>query len=204
MSTDIKTHMAVVTLGVGDYSQLSYKPVTTPLDMVPGKELIKVLSCGLNNTDLNTRVGWYSKDADNPTGYGGDKPSPFPLIQGTDGFGITSGGQRVLVRSSTPRGWYGSDFSGFFQQYCEVDSRDVFPVPDGCKLSEAQLGTIPCIYGTAENMLLRASVREGDRVIVPGASGGVAGAVIELCLARGCNVVGMTSSEVKAQNLRER
>ena len=197
--------MAVVTLGVGDLSQLSYTSVPTPVTS-PGKILVKVLAAGVNNTDINTRVGWYSKDADsaNPTGYG-DTPSPWPLIQGTDGFGLTPDGTRVLVRSSTLRGWYGSDFPGFFQQYCLVDAKDVHPVPDCCALTDSQLGVVPCAYGTAENMLLRAGVGAGDRVVVPGCSGGVAGAVIELCVARGCEeVVGVTSSEEKAKGLRER
>mmetsp|Transcript_12088 Transcript_12088/g.24699 ORF Transcript_12088/g.24699 Transcript_12088/m.24699 type:complete len:322 (+) Transcript_12088:57-1022(+) len=195
------THTAVRTLGIGDYSQLSYEEISTPVAK-EGEILVKILACGVNNTDINTRVGWYSK-GDDGTGYG-DKPSPFPLIQGTDGFGVTSEGLRVLIRSSTPRGWYGSDFAGFFQQYALVKREDCFEVPES-DLTPEQLGVIPCAYGTAENMLLRASVAAEDEVVVPGASGGVAGAVIELCLARGCKrIVGVTSSEVKAERLKER
>lgn len=198
--------MAVITEGIGDYSKLSYRSMKTPT-LEDGGVLLKVLAAGVNNTDINTRIGWYSKDPDNPTGYG-DAPSPFPLVQGTDGFGVVVSegdlsGKRVLVRSSTSRGWYGSDFSAFFQQYVPVRSYDVYEVPSDCTLTPAQLGVIPCAYGTAENILIRASVCEDDIVLVPGCSGGVAGACLQLCLARGCKrIIGITSTEVKAEWLR--
>ncbi len=62
----------------------------------PGEVLIKVGACGLNNTDVNTRSGWYSKavseattggaytevNEDDPT-WGG-APITFPRIQGAD------------------------------------------------------------------------------------------------------------------------
>ena len=58
--------------------------------------LIKVSVCGLNNTDVNTRTGWYSKNVNAPTmdtelgsniaddpAWGGT-PISFPRIQGAD------------------------------------------------------------------------------------------------------------------------
>ncbi|MBY5933517.1 alcohol dehydrogenase family protein [Tateyamaria omphalii] len=73
-------------------------PVPTP---GPAQVLIKVLATGMNNTDVNTRVGWYSKSvteattgdaydtldskADNTWGGGGIQ---FPRIQGADVCGI--------------------------------------------------------------------------------------------------------------------
>jgi len=69
---------------------------------VPGekKVLIKVLARGLNNTDVNTRSGWYSKaveDATTGDAYAdvaeedptwGGAPITFPRIQGADTVGI--------------------------------------------------------------------------------------------------------------------
>ena len=49
-----------------------------------------------------------------------------------------------------------------------------------CDLSDAELGTIPCAYGTAENMVHRAKVSGGEHVLVAGASGGVGSAVVQL------------------------
>jgi alcohol dehydrogenase len=58
----------------------------------PGEALVKVLAAGVNNTDINTRIGWYSKeiihstedaepDADVEAG-GWAGALSFPLIQG--------------------------------------------------------------------------------------------------------------------------
>ena len=54
---------------------------------VAGKSevLIKVGAAGINNTDINTRIGWYSKgegDAEDAS-WGGQALS-FPRIQGAD------------------------------------------------------------------------------------------------------------------------
>ena len=65
----------------------------------PMEALIRVGACGLNNTDVNTRTGWYSKavteattgaahaevDGADPT-WGG-RPIKFPRIQGADAVG---------------------------------------------------------------------------------------------------------------------
>mgnify|MGYP001243420936 CR=1 FL=1 len=50
---------AVVTLGTGGYEQLSYKEVDLP-KISSGEVLIKVFAAGVNNTEINTRLGWYS------------------------------------------------------------------------------------------------------------------------------------------------
>ena len=49
---------AIVTLGHGDYGMLQYREVATPVPG-PGEVLLQVLAAGVNNTDINTRVGWY-------------------------------------------------------------------------------------------------------------------------------------------------
>lgn len=52
-----------------------------------------------------------------------------------------------------------------------------------------ELATIPCAYGTAENMLHRAGVSNADRVLVTGASGGVGSAVVQLAKRLGAHVI---------------
>ena len=59
--------------------------------------------------------------------------------------------------------------------------------------TDAELATIQCSYTTAEGMLTRANVGEGDTVLVPGASGGVGGALVQLAKLRGARVIAMTS-----------
>ena len=48
---------AVVTTGHGGYEQLVYRDVPVP---GAGEVLLQVLACSVNNTDINTRLGWCS------------------------------------------------------------------------------------------------------------------------------------------------
>lgn len=211
---------AVVTLGNGGYEQLYYGDVARPVPG-PAEVLVQVRAAGMNNTEINTRLGWYSasvrnstaeaaQDAPAPRADGGwNAATPFPFIQGTDCCGIVAEvgaadsrhllGRRVLVRPCMrPEGftspeniWMASDFDGAFAQYVKVPAYEVFPVT--CEWTDAELATIPCAYGTAENMIHRAGVASGMRVLVAGASGGVGSAAIQLAKRRGAEVIGLTT-----------
>ena len=47
--------------GHGGLEKLEYRDVKIP-DIGAKDVLLKVLACGVNNTDVNLRVGWYSED----------------------------------------------------------------------------------------------------------------------------------------------
>ena len=114
-------HAAVLT-GFGGPDKLVYRD-DVPLPVAQtGEVLIRVGASAVNNTDINTRVGWYSKTVDSATaadsvgfdasadatpGWGGTAMQ-FPRIQGADccgtivavGPGVDAHrvGERVLVR----------------------------------------------------------------------------------------------------------
>lgn len=217
------TMKAVVTTGNGGYDRLVYRDVARPK---PGQTevLVQVRAAGMNNTEINTRLGWYSStvkagtedaaDAEQaaPTHKadgGWNAATPFPFIQGTDCCGIVAEvgddahrnllGQRVLIRacmrpggfSSPDNIWMGSDFDGAFAQFVKVPAGEVFLID--CGWSDAELATIPCAYGTAENMVHRTGIRAGMRVLVAGASGGVGSAVVQLAKRRGAHVIGIAA-----------
>ncbi|MDJ0823313.1 MAG: alcohol dehydrogenase family protein [Paracoccaceae bacterium] len=221
--------MAVVTTGNGGLEMLDYRSVPIPVPDA-GEVLLRVLAAGVNNTEINTRLGWYSSSVTTDTGAtadyqathgeqkadgGWNEATPFPFIQGTDccgrvvetGQGVDKGlmGKRVLVRACMrPNGydvmdnaWMGSDFDGAFAEYVKVPASEVFPVD--CTWSDAELATIPCAYGTAENMLHRTQVGAGDVVLVAGASGGVGSAAVQLAKRRSARVVAITSESKAAQ-----
>ena len=91
-----KTMRAFVLTGHGDMDKLVYKRDWPVPELNDNDVLIKVHACGLNNTDVNTRVGWYSKGVGNDpdpndaksedAGWGGT-PLRFPRIQGADVVG---------------------------------------------------------------------------------------------------------------------
>lgn len=215
---------AVVTTGNGGYDRLLYCDARRP-EPGPGEVLIRVLAAGMNNTEINTRLGWYSSSVQTGTADASDSQqaapthkadggwnaaTPFPFIQGTDccgivihaGVGADPGllGRRVLVRpcmrpdgfASPENIWMASDFDGAFAQFVTVPANEVFPVT--CDWTDAELATIPCAYGTAENMIQRTGVGPGARVLVAGASGGVGSAAVQLARRRGAHVIASTSA----------
>ena len=223
------TMKAVVTNGNGGYEQLEYRDVPIPKP-VAGEVLLQVLAAGVNNTEINTRLGWYSsavtagtedltaaekEEAKAKADGGWNEATPFPFIQGTDCCGrvvaVAPGGDesslglRVLVRpcirtsgfASMENIWMASDFDGAFAQFVKIDAREVFPVD--CDWSDAELGSIPCAYGTAENMIHRAKVCQGEHVLVAGASGGVGSAVVQLAKRRQAVVTAIAGREKMAQ-----
>ena len=225
------TMTAVVTTGNGGYDKLEYRQVPVP---IPGQDevLLQVLAAGINNTEINTRVGWYSSSVTVGTGDaaraeeeravlkadgGWNRATPFPLIQGTDccgrvvavgpGGDRTKIGIRVLVRpcmrphgfESAENVWMGSDFDGAFAQFVKIPAAEVFEV--NCGWSDAELATIPCAYGTAENLLHRAGVREHMQVLITGASGGVGSAAVQLAKRRGA-VITAVAGKAKIERVR--
>ncbi len=94
--------------------------------------------------------------------------------------------------------WMASDFDGAFAQYVRVPASEVFAVD--CDWSDVELATIPCAYGTAENMVHRARVAAGDRVLVTGASGGVGSAAVQLARRRGASVTAVVGKS-KIENV---
>jgi NADPH:quinone reductase-like Zn-dependent oxidoreductase len=176
-----------------------------------------VSAAGINNTDINTRTGWYSKSqgAGEDASWTGE-PLRFPRIQGADVCGrvVEVGeavdtariGERVLIepciRESAghelERPWYlGSECDGGFAEYIVVASRHAYSIESA--LEDAALASFPCSYSTAENMLRRTRVEADQLVLITGASGGVGSAAIQLARMRGARVIAVTSPEKAAQ-----
>jgi NADPH:quinone reductase-like Zn-dependent oxidoreductase len=114
---------AVVLTGHGGFEKLEYRddvpvPVPGPIEV-----LVQVGAAGINNTDINTRIAWYSKNVVSDTNAGGEsgfsdadgddaswsgEAIKFPRIQGADCCGriVAIGsrvdplrmGERVLIR----------------------------------------------------------------------------------------------------------
>lgn len=186
-------------------------PTPGPLDV-----LIRVAAAGVNNTDINTRTAWYSKqDASTEDASWTGVPLQFPRVQGADACGriVAVGsdvsreriGERVLVEpcirevggQELDRPWYfGSECDGGFAEYAVVSAKHAYRVDS--ELSDTELASFPCSYSTAENLLTRSNVERGDTVLVTGASGGVGSAAVQLAKIRGARVIAMTSAEKSA------
>lgn len=217
-----KTMKAMVLTGHGGLDKYEWREDWPVPELRPGDVLIKVAACGLNNTDVNTRTGWYSKAVtgattgevsaglDDDPAWGGS-PIAFPRIQGADAVGrvvaVGEGvdesliGKRVMsdgwVRDAADPAnmdkarYFGSEVDGGFAEYARTPAHAAQVAESD--LTDAELATFQCSYTTAEGMLTRARVATGDTVLIPGASGGVGGALVQLSRRRGARVIAMAS-----------
>jgi len=62
---------AVLLTGHGGLDKLEYRTDVAVPRPDRGEVLIEVAAAGINNTDINTRIGWYSKAIDSDTSSGG-------------------------------------------------------------------------------------------------------------------------------------
>ena len=220
MKTISQTMKAVILKANGDYNQLEFiENYQTPTPK-ENEVLIKVKAAGINNTDINTRIAWYSKNDNNSDDASWSGQSlKFPRIQGADVCGYIVGvgknidssriGQRVLIEPSLQKvngvqlenPWYfGSECDGGFANYTVVSNEHAYEIKSD--YSDIELASFPCSYSTAENLLTRSNVKENDIVLVSGASGGVGSAAIQLACARGAKVIAITSPS-KFETIKE-
>jgi NADPH:quinone reductase-like Zn-dependent oxidoreductase len=121
----------------------------------------------------------------------------MPMILGCDAAGTDPDGNEVVVHSviATP-GWTGDEtldpkrsllsevHQGTLAEQVVVPKRNVVPKP--AELSFAEAACLPTAWLTAYRMLfVRSGLRPGSTVLVQGASGGVATALIKLGSAAG-------------------
>jgi NADPH:quinone reductase-like Zn-dependent oxidoreductase len=124
MLTLPNTMHAVYLTGHGGIEKLVYQTDVLVPQPKSGELLIQISAAGVNNTDINTRIGWYFKKVNEGTDVGGatgfdtvddddaswsGTPLTFPRIQGADvcgtvvavGDGVNDArlGERVLVRN---------------------------------------------------------------------------------------------------------
>ncbi|NNE12288.1 MAG: zinc-binding dehydrogenase [Ilumatobacter sp.] len=191
-------------------------PVPTP---AADEVLLRVTACGVNNTDINTRVGWYSRSvtgattgegfaearADDATwGKGG---LTFPRIQGADpsgtivavGEAANAGlvGRRVMVDPwiRDPARPDDRSLAGYLGSERDGGFAQFCGVPArnvhpvATELTDVELASLPCSWSTANHMLHRVDLRGGQRIAVTGASGGVGSALVQLARLRGATVV---------------
>ncbi|MEM7321829.1 MAG: alcohol dehydrogenase family protein [Actinomycetota bacterium] len=219
-----KTMRAALLLGNGGPEMLQVRDDVPVPEPATDEVLIAVDACGMNNTDINTRVGWYSRSVTGATSGEGFEEAKtddatwgrgglaFPRIQGADVSGTVvlaggSGGEalvgrRVLVdpwirdakrpSDRSLAGYLGSERDGGFAQYCAVPARNVHPVETD--LTPIELASFACSWSTAEHMLQRIDLVAGQSIAVPGASGGVGSALVQLAKHRGATVVAVAGS----------
>ncbi|MER8966856.1 alcohol dehydrogenase family protein [Mesorhizobium sp. M0808] len=199
------TMAAVQLIGHGGPEKLVYRTDVKVPSPARGEVLVKVTACGMNNTDVWVRQGAYGTEEDAAavsTWRRQGNTLSFPRIQGTDTVGniiaVRDGvspariGERVMVDFSIYNrdddsladiDYMGHGRDGGYAEYQAVPSENAHVVDTD--LSDVELATFCCAYLTGEQMLERAALKAGERVLVTGASGGVGSGIVQLARARG-------------------
>ena len=214
MNHQIPDVMAAVLLtGHGGPEKLRYVEDYPTPKPGPGEVLIKVGACALNNTDIWVREAAYGSH-DDPNARSSWRrdgaPLSFPHIQGADTAGhivdvggevnLSRIGERILVDFNL----YGPDpnflgdvdyighgRNGGYAEFMTVPATNARRVKTD--LTDVELSTFCCAFHTGEHMLDRTRLREGEHVLVTGASGGVGTALVQLCRARGAIPIAIVS-----------
>ena len=158
---------------------------------------VDVKAASLNHHDLWTLKGV------------GIRPEQLPIVLGCDAAGVDPDGNEVLVHALIGDPDYRGDetqdpkrsllserFDGTFAEKVVVPRRNLVPKPAG--LSWAEAACLPTAWLTAYRMLFhRSGLTPGATVLVQGAGGGVATALIMLGRAAGMRVWATSRDEAK-------
>lgn len=194
---------AVILEKIGGPENLVVRDVSA-VEPAPGEVRVSLFASALNRRDYWITVGLYPDIR-------------LPCIPGSDGAGQveTIGaevdrkwrGREVIIYPG--RNWgdnplaYGPDFRvlgmpdpGTFAESICVPAECVFPKP--AHLDWYQTAALPVAGLTSwRAVFTQAEVKTGQKVMVTGAGGGVAGLAIQLCVAIGAEVYVSSSSEEK-------
>ena len=156
----------------------------------PGQVVIDNKAAAVNFPDLLVMEGKYQV-----------RP-PLPFSPGKEGAGfIKSVGAGVTKLKPGDRVMVQVEYGSYAQEVVAEESH-CYPVPDGVSFEEA--AAIGIAYQTAHFALVdRAYVKEGNTVLVTGASGSVGLAAMQLAKAWGCTVIAGLTTMAKQDLARE-
>lgn len=148
------------------------------------------------------------KDALAATGVGGKVIRKYPLVGGIDAAGTVisssdarfKAGDAVICTSYD----FGVAHDGGFSQVCRVPADWVVPLPQGLSLLEAMtLGTAGYTAGLAVELLELNGLAPGNgKVLVNGATGGVASLAIDMLAGKGYAVTAVTGKDTEHEFLK--
>lgn len=178
---------AVVLTGTGGYDMLRVQDRPDPA-VGPGEVRIAVKAAGINFADTLARVGLYP-----------DAPKP-PCVLGYEVAGVVeSVGEGVEEHEVGDRVVAGCRFGGQ-AELVTTPATQAWPLP--AELSFEQGAAFPVNYGTAyAALVMMGSLREGTRVLIHAAGGGVGISATQIARNVGAEIFG-TASASKHEAIR--
>jgi len=178
-----------VQTGNGGYEVLQVQERPDP-PVGPGELRIAVKAAGVNFADTMARLGLYP-----------DAPKP-PCVMGYEVAGVVeSVGEGVSDFATGDRVFAGARFGGQ-AELVTVPAAQAQPLPE--RLSFEQGAAFPVNYGTAyAALIVMGGLREGDRVLIHAAAGGVGIAATQIARNAGAARILGTASAAKHDAIRE-
>lgn len=174
---------AVVCRAFGPPEDLELADLPSP-EPGPGRLSIRVKACGVNFPDVLMVTGKYQLRPEFPFSPGSEVSGVVSAVgPGVEGW---KAGDRVIARLG----------HGGLREEALADVARCLPMPEGIGF-EAAAG-YALNYGTALYALTdRSGLKQGERLVVLGAAGGVGLAAVELGKLLGARVIAATSSQAK-------
>jgi NADPH:quinone reductase-like Zn-dependent oxidoreductase len=149
--------------------------------VAPGEVRVAVKAAGINFADLMARAGTYPDAPKLPSIVGYEVAGEVETVgEGVDSVAV---GDRVMA---------GTRFGGY-AELVSTSAENVIPLPEA--LSFEQGAAVPVNYGTAyAGLVIMGGLREGDRVLIQAAAGGVGIAATQIAKQRGAEIFGTASA----------
>lgn len=197
MNSSDSPHMRAAVLDAfGGSDKLQIRQVARPQPS-SNQALIRVEAAGVGAWDAVEREGHF----DGVFGI----PSSFPYILGWDGAGVIEavggkvqrfqpGDQVIAASMPVPNG-------GFYADYAVADVENLAMAPPNLPLEQA--AALPCDGLTAQSGLDALEVRQGNHIVIIGASGGIGHLALQLAKNRGASVLAIASGDDGVKLCRE-
>ena len=157
----------------------------------PGEVVVEVEAAALNFFDILLCQGKYQERPEPPFTPGAEVAGT--VVEAGDGVDLEPGA-RVLATPALPRG-------GFAERVVATAAGGVFPVPEAMPPEKA--AALHIVYQTAHvGLHRRASLREGETVLVHAGAGGVGSAAIQVAGAAGARVISTAGGPEKVEVCR--
>ncbi len=184
----------------GDVDELYVGRVPRP-EPAAGEALLRVRAVALNGFDPMMLHGTTRIRVPFPMVPCGDAAGEVAGFgPGTDPGAWREGDHAVVDPVVAGRGMMGEKVPGVAAEYVAVPLENLVRVPAGVSFEAA--AAVPVAYGTAQRVVEeRAKIREGETVLVLGATGGVGVCCVQLCKRAGAQVLATGRGQWKRDKL---
>ncbi|MEI3801079.1 MULTISPECIES: NADP-dependent oxidoreductase [unclassified Chitinophaga] len=164
----------------------------------PGTVLVKVAAAGMNPFDWKMIDGIMDD---------GKTKHQFPLIMGVDGAGTVEEVGEGVTRFKAGDKIYGQFIhspigEGSYAEYAIVPEKSgITKAPTS--LSAVEAAAVPTAGMTAQQLLDKLDLQEGNTLLINGATGGVGSFAVQLAAAQGLQVIATVSDEAGAERMKK-